>query len=109
MSSSISTVVLALLTASSHITMKMGPRATRNCVIVNFNRATCIPIDLAASMMYVPVDEMRLSQSLSPDDIAFVPVPGNSRSKQVLLAEGGEYLVPFPRFFGCEDFAQHNN
>ncbi len=39
-------VVLKELTTSLQITMKMGPRATRNCVIVDFNRSVLIVLSL---------------------------------------------------------------
>jgi hypothetical protein len=51
----------------------MGPQATRNCVIINSNRA--IPIVLGLINEIYDVNEMRLSQSLSS-----------------LQAEGGKHL-----------------
>jgi hypothetical protein len=46
------------LTTSLEITMTMGPRATRNCVIVDFNRS--VPLVLSLINDLYDVDEMRL-------------------------------------------------
>jgi hypothetical protein len=50
--------------------MIMGPPATRNCVIVDFNRY--VPLVLSLINDLYDVDEMRLKPSLSSQYIAFV-------------------------------------
>jgi hypothetical protein len=50
--------------------MIMGPRATQNCVIVDFNRS--VPLVLLLINDIYDVDEMRLKPSLSIQDIAFI-------------------------------------
>jgi hypothetical protein len=67
------------LTTSLQITMKMGPRATRNCVIVNFTRS--VPIVLSLINDLYDVDEMRLKPSLSSQDIAFVTGASSGRRR----------------------------
>ena len=67
------------LTTSLQITMKMGPRATRNCVIVDFNRS--VPIVLSLINDIYNVDEMRLLPSLSSDDISFVTGASSGRRR----------------------------
>ena len=62
----------------------MGPRATRNCVIVNFNVA--IPIVLGLINDIYNINEVRLSQSLSSQDFAFVK-GASSRRRQIFGAE----------------------
>jgi len=57
----------------------MGPRATRNCVIVDFNRA--IPIVLGLINEIYDVNEMRLSQSLSSHDFALVKGASSGRRR----------------------------
>jgi hypothetical protein len=69
------------LTTSLQITMIMGPRATRNCVIVDFNRS--VPLVLLLINDLYDVDGMRLKPSLSSQDIAFVT--GASSGRQQIL------------------------
>jgi hypothetical protein len=57
----------------------MGPRATRNCVIVNFNVA--IPVVLGLINDIYDVNEMRLSPSLSSTDFAFVKGASSGRRR----------------------------
>jgi hypothetical protein len=71
-------------TTSSQITMKMGPRATRNCVIVDF--CTSVPLVLSLINDIYDVDEMRLLPSLSSKDIAFVTGASSGR-RQIFGAE----------------------
>jgi hypothetical protein len=52
--------------------MIIGPRATRNCVIVDINRY--VPLVLSLINDIYDVDELRLKPSLSSQDIAFVTV-----------------------------------
>jgi hypothetical protein len=67
------------LTTSSQITMGiMEPRATRNCVIVDFNRSVPLVLSLINDIVY-DVDEMRLKPSLSSQDIAFVTGASSGR------------------------------
>jgi hypothetical protein len=60
-------------------TMIMGPRATRNCVIVNFNRS--IPIVLAVINDFKERDKNRTIRSLESKDIALVVGASSGRRR----------------------------
>jgi hypothetical protein len=62
----------------------MGPRVTRNCVIVDFNRA--IPLLLGLVNEIYDVTEMRQSQVLPSQDFAFVKGASSGR-RQIFGAE----------------------
>ena len=62
----------------------MGPRPTRNCVIVDFNRA--IPIVMGLVNEIYDVNEMRPNQVLPSPDFAFVKGASSGR-RQIFGAE----------------------
>jgi hypothetical protein len=59
--------------------MIMGPRATRNCVIVNFNKS--VPILLKVIGDITNEDKNRTSSSVVPKDIAFVAGASSGRRR----------------------------
>jgi hypothetical protein len=71
--------------------MIMGPRSTRNCVIVDFNRS--VPLVLSLINDLYDVDEMRLRPSLSSQDIAFVT--GASSGRRRILGVAASLEVHF--------------
>jgi hypothetical protein len=64
-----------------HFTMIMGPRPTRNCVIVDFNRS--IPILLAVFNAASDGDKNKTNRSLASEDIAFVVGASTGRRRTV--------------------------